>query len=292
PKWFRLVDADENEIYSGDSENMTPVSTGSEIVYDKISPVEFLNDAAARTGKIWYEGGIPEVGRKTLLYWTGSPNTNDATADHTFYIESDVLFEALEHDFDSLINRVIFTDANVVEQDMDSIREYGIFVLYQKSRGVEDKERLVEIAQYILEERSQPMASGRVKLFDEVNVKPNQVVRIYEEDTYDSKSGFSGKYVVTGVTTKISDDTTTEISITNRWENPFIRDLLEALKDTARSDEPLVILRAETAEVRVECITGGVGMSIETVYTSVRLGMDRYSDEDTDSDYYSTYGWD
>lgn len=291
PKWFRLVDSSGSEIFAGDSDNMTPVQTGSEILYDKVSPVEFLNDAAARTGKVWYEGGIPEVGRRTLLYWTSPPNTNDATADHTFYIESDVLYEALEHDFDSLINRVIFTDANVMEQDMDSIREYGIFVLYQKSRGVEDKERLVEIAQYILEERSQPVASGRIKLFDEVSVTPNQVVKIYEESTYDVKSGFTGKYVVTGVVTKIAEATTTEISVTNRWENPFIRELLEVLKDTTRSDEPLVILRGETAEVRVDCITNGVDLSSEATYTDARLGMDRYSDEDTDADYYSTYGW-
>ena len=92
----------------------------------------------------------------------------------------------------------------------------------------------------------------------------------------------------------LGNETKTTLALSSRWEDPFIRNLLEMLKETtaSNSDAAITILRPETAEARLEVITNGVDLSVETFYNAGREGMDRYSDEDTDADYYSVYGID
>jgi hypothetical protein len=296
PKWFQIVDADGNEIFLESASNKTPVLSGNPIILNKVSLVETLNEYSSRTGKVWWEGGTPPAGRKAYIYLAEAANTSEGTADHTLHVEKDILEENLSFDFNTLINRVIFEDADVIEQDMDSIRKYGVFLYTMRagSSSTVDEERLIEIAQHILKDRSSPRATGNLPLGGEYNISPNDLVQIYEDGSDDTKSGFSGLYLVAGVDTTIGNTTTTELSLSSRWENPLIQDLIELLKEATASgsDAVLTLLRPETAEARLELTANGVDLSTEAHYIDGREGMDRYSDEDTDADYYSTYGID
>lgn len=296
PKWFKIVNADGDEIYPESASNKTPVLSGNPIILNKVSFVELMNEYASRTGKVWWETGIPPTGRKAYIYLADTSDTSEGTADHTLHVESSVLEENMKYDFGTLINRVIFTDADVVEQDMNSIREHGVFLHKMRagSSSTVDEERLIEIAQHILRDRSSPKAFGTIPLEGEHDISPNDLVQIYEDGSDDTKSGFSGLYLVAGVDLMIGKETKTILSLSSRWEDPLIRDLLEMMKEATASgsDAMLTILRPETAESRLEVTTNGVDLSTETTYVACRLGMDRYSDEGTDADYYSVYGID
>ena len=292
PKWFMFVNSSGDEFFSEQTVEKSAILSSDDIVYDRITLAEMLNDLSARTGKVWYEGSTAPTGRKAYLYWVDAANTTEGATSQTFYLESDVLGAALSFDDDSLVNRVVFRDADVVEQDMDSIRTYGLHTKMLNAESATDKVRLIEIAQYILSQRSTPRMYGDVPLVGEVELSLNELVAIYEESASDVKSGFSGNYAVAGITYEIGNVTTTTLSLTSRWEDPIIKQIQEMLKaqNTTSSDTSLVLLRVETAEVRVECPTNGVSLTTEASDTKARLDIDRYSDEDTDADYYSTYG--
>ena len=296
PKWFKIVDADGNEIYPESASNKTPVLSGNPIIMNKVSFVELMNEYASRTGKVWWETGTPPTGRKAYIYLADTSDTSEGTADHTLHVETSVLEENMKYDFGTLINRVIFSDADVVEQDMNSIREHGVFLHKMRagSSSTADEERLIEVAQHILKDRSSPRAFGTIPLEGEHDISPNDLVQIYEAGSDDTKSGFSGLYLVAGVDLSIGTKTKTTLSLSSRWEDPLIQDLLEMLKEvtSSGSDAVLTILRPETAESRLESTTDGVSFNTETTYVAFRLGIDRYSDETTDADYYSVYGID
>lgn len=288
PRWFLLVDMDGNPYYLENSDK-TPVLGDSDIVYDKVSHVEFLNDIVSRTGRTWWEGLSTPTGRKAYIYFGSPSDPSTGTTDSIFYLESDVLAASLKENQDSIINRVIFTDADVMEQDMNSIRTYGVHTKVMASEGVGDATRLAEIAQYIIEERKTPRASGSVPIFGEPDININDLVRIYEEDADDLASGFSGNYLVVGVERTLGMSSTVSLQLTSRWENPIIKQLQQLLSDAKTSDEEIVILRGETAEARLECPTDNVTV-LSTTSNVGRIGVDRVSDEDTDSNYYTKYG--
>jgi len=261
-------------------------------VYDKVLLGEFLNDVSARSGKIWWESSTPPTGRKSTIYWASPANPNEGTVDHTFYLESSILNSSLTYEEESLVNRVIFKNENVIDQDMNSIRKYGVHTLYKSAEGVADRSRLVEIAQYILSQRSTPRASGTIPLEGDVDVNLNQLVQIYEEDSDDADSGFSGLYSVVAIKTVFGETVRTNVTLTSRWENPLIKRIEEMnKKETAGgSNDPLVSLRVETAESRLETPTNGVVLNIEAGDVAGRAGIDRVEDTGTDADYYTVYG--
>lgn len=290
PKWFQLVDLGGNPYYM-ENTTLTPVLGEIDLIYDKVSHVEFLNDIVSRTGKIWYEGTSIPGGRKAYIYFgdAGDPSTGTTAA--TFYLESDVLAESLTEDRESLINRVIFSDADVMEQDMDSIRTYGVHTKLMSSSSIADTTRLAEIAQYIIEERKSPRASGSVPVFGEPDITVNELVRIYEEDADDLASGFSGNYLVVSVIRILGKASNISLELTSRWENPIIKQIQEIMTSKGESggNDELIVLRGETAEARLECPTDGV--SNATLANDIgRIGMDRVSDTDTDANYYTVYG--
>ena len=293
PVWFRFVNGDGTVIDPNTpEEEKVPVMAGNTIVENKIALSSFLNNVVSRTGKIWYEGTTEPTGQKAYLYWTDASNPLEDDTDHTFIFENHILSASLQYDMDTLINCVIYTNADVMEQDMNSIREYGRHTYYANSSGIEDIDRLVEMAQYIIEERKEPRLNGTLPIYGEnTDVALNDIVQVYEEGSDAEMSGFAGKYRIVGIDYGYSTSgITTTIVLNSRYENPYIKYLIESnIEGSDTKADPIVFLRAETAELRVEYPTDGVEVSVEAS-NEARLGHSLYADLDTDEDYYNEYG--
>jgi hypothetical protein len=294
PRWFEVVDESGNYIGTLNDLSKTPVAGNVSIIYDKVNASSFLNDISARTGKIWYEDSttIPG-GRKSQIVWAGQANTHDDAADRTFDVESEVLAESLEWDDGSVINRVIYEDAPVIEQDMDSIREYGLHTYMMKAQGIEDMESLAEIAQYIIREHAWARAIGTVPMEGVQTVNLNEIVRIYEDGADDTKTGFDGKFIVVEIVRVMGNADETRITLNSRWISPTIAEIIELAKQSTASErgDPIIILRAETAEARIDFPTASCTLNTEATHVVGRVGFDRFSDIAVDSDYYTIYGF-
>jgi hypothetical protein len=300
PNWFKLVDGDGNVIdlnTVSTTWNKTEVAPGADIVFDKVTFIDFMNEVSARTNKTWYESYDSPDGQKKYIYFTDAANPNEDDADHTLYLDSDIINAALRYNEDNIINTIVYKDADVIEQDMDSIREYGRHTMYRSSEGVEDMERLIEMAQYILSQYAYPIIEADIPLESEhPEIYINELAQIYEVQgsTNDAKTGFNSKMRVVGIDYNYTTGMgmTTNVILDSYWENPIIRRIIEGNKSARSSDasDPLVILRAETGEIRIDDSGYYVGMDAESTFVAFRIGIDRWSDSETDSDYVSNMG--
>jgi len=279
--WF-VIDTDSG-YYHPSTSNMykRPIDNDVDVVYDKVTVLEILNDLCERNGYSWYIS-CPTSIDQSVIHIVDILSNMEVPQSDIVYIRTrhDASEIGVERSIDSISNIVYFDKLPIILSDEDSIDEYGKRNPTRISISEEntDVDLIVNYAQKYLDISKDPDTTITVSCHGIADIESvNKYIKLVGEDNkYDNTYGIDKKYRIISISYDFSSSITT-IVCGNKYKSILAEKIMELIAGNSNiSDTNDAMEIAKKVDVRIQVNTVGANIDEPSVTTThgVRVGID------------------